>query len=125
MEKNCHVSYTFNQFYEEGYLEFAVSENMSRFFLFLKYIKILFDKFLNIDVSTKVVITHFSSTIMTLTCILAVKGVSTPPLFFRFSTVDFRPRSSACHSDIMCNMIVHAYTQNDLLGNEVRGEEVS
>ena len=80
-KKNCHVSYTFNQFYEEGYLEFTVSENMSRFFLFLKYIKILFDKFLNIDVSTKVVITHFSSTIMTLTCILAVKGVSTPPLF--------------------------------------------
>ena len=39
----------FNQFYENGYVKFSVSENRSNF-LFFKYIEILFNKHALIDV---------------------------------------------------------------------------
>ena len=45
-----------------------------------------------------------------------IKGVSTPPTF-PFSAVDYlcQPRTSACHSHIMCIMIVRTYTHSGLL----------
>ena len=63
----------------------------------------------------------FKKKTMTLAYFSGIKGVSTPPTFtvFQLQTIPPSPSASACCSQLMCIMIVHAYTQSGLLRHGV------
>ena len=66
---------------------------------------------MDVDITTADVMQLFVLNNNDFSLFLDIKGVSTPPTFFRFSAVDYlsasHPRASACHSHIMCIIIVH------------------